>query len=101
MAATAKRLYLGNPSTTLTTVYTVPVNTTTIVKSIVICNTSATDTTASIVISTAGIVYNMPIKGKDTVIIDMSLVMYANDTIQVQQGIANNLNITISGVEVA
>ncbi|MED5042387.1 hypothetical protein P9848_10495 [Geobacillus stearothermophilus] len=100
MAATPKRLFKGTAETTSTTVYTVPASTTTIVKNIVLTNKTANDATITITIAGTGVVYGYSVAANDTVVIDLSLVMNATETITVQSGTANAINIYISGVEV-
>lgn len=101
MAATPKRLYKGTAGTTSSTAYTVPANTTTIVKNIVLTNKSASVATATIVIAGIEVINNYSINANDTIAIDLSLVMAATETITVQANAANAINIYISGVEVA
>ncbi|KFZ41893.1 hypothetical protein CS060_04185 [Anoxybacillus flavithermus] len=101
MAATARRLYKGTAGTTATTAYTVPASTTTIVKNIVLTNKTASAATATITIVGIEIVNNYSVNANDTVVIDLSLVMQAAETITVQAGTANAINVYISGVEVA
>ncbi|RDE19258.1 hypothetical protein [Parageobacillus thermoglucosidasius] len=101
MVATPKRLYKGTAGTTSSTAYTVPSGITTIVKNIVITNKTSNAATATITIAGTEIVYQNPIAANDTVILDLSLVMNATETITVQAGTANAINIYISGVEVS
>ncbi|OAT71867.1 hypothetical protein [Parageobacillus thermoglucosidasius] len=101
MAATPKRLYKGTAGTTSSTAYTVPANTTTIVKNIVLTNKSASAATVTVVIAGTEIINNYSIDPNDTISVDLSLVMSAGETITVQASAANAINIYISGVEVA
>ncbi|ANB56422.1 hypothetical protein GFC29_3138 [Anoxybacillus sp. B7M1] len=101
MAAIAKRLYKGTAETSPTTAYTVPANTMTIVKNIVLTNKSASAATATVVIAGIEVVNNYSIDANDTVVIDLSLVMNATETITVQSGTTSAINVYISGVEVA
>lgn len=101
MAATAKRLYKGTAGTTSSTAYTVPASTTTIVKNIVLTNKTGSAATATVVIAGIEVINNYSVNANDTVVIDLSLVMSATETITVQAGTANAINVYISGVEVA
>lgn len=100
MAATPKRLYKGTAGTTPSTAYTVPTNTTTIVKNIVLTNKTESAATVTITIAGVEVVNNYSVTANDTVVIDLSLVMSATETITVQAGTASAINVYISGVEV-
>ena len=100
MAATPKRLFKGTAETTSTTVYTVPESTTTIVKNIVLTNKTANNAKITITIAGTEVICGYSVAANDTVVIDLSLVMNATETITVQSGTANAINIYISGVEV-
>lgn len=100
MPATPKRLYKGTVGTTASTAYTVPANTTTIVKNIVLTNKTGSAVTATVVIAGIEVINNYSVSANDTVVIDLSLVMNATETIAVQAGTANAINVYISGVEV-
>lgn len=101
MAVTAKRLYKGTAGTSATTAYTVPASTTTIVKNIVLTNKTASAATATITIAGIEVINNYSVAANDTVVIDLSLVMSATETITVLAGTASAINVYISGVEVA
>ncbi|BDG48763.1 hypothetical protein [Parageobacillus sp. KH3-4] len=108
MAATPKRLYIGQPGTSLETLYTVPTNTKTIVKQIVLSNTTGTDANVTIHFVPNGQVAGngnkifsaLTVTANNTGIFDLSAVLEAGDTIQAVQGTANAITIHISGVEV-
>lgn len=101
MANTPKKLYANKPTTSSTTLYTVPVSTTTIVKNIVLCN--ATGAVATVTLTAGGqtIVNALSVNANDTVTLDLSLVMVATDTITGLQNTTNAISVYISGVEVA
>lgn len=101
MAAVPKKLYANKPSTGNTTLYTVPANTKTIIKNILICNTSAL--AAIITVSAAGqnIISGMRVDPNDTVSMDISLVMETSDTLTASQGTSGAISLYVSGVEVA
>lgn len=109
MANTPKRLYTGQPATTIQTLYTVPASTKTIVKNIVLANTTVTDATVDIHLvpngGTAGatnkIVPTYLVPANNTVVIDFSAALdTAGDTIQALQGTSGAITVYISGVEV-
>lgn len=85
----------------MTTAYTVPASTTTIVKNIVMTNKTGSAATITITIAGVEVVNNYSVAANDTVVIDLSLVMSATETITVQAGTANAINVYISGVEVS
>lgn len=103
----AKRFYQGSPATTATTVYTVPVEKTAIVKEIVICNTTGNDASVTLSVVPSGgsagagnrLLAGKVVPANDLVVLALSTVMSAGDFISVQQATANALVLTISGVE--
>lgn len=101
MASIPKKLYANKPGTTSATLYTVPTSTTTIVKNIVLCNTTGTAATVTLIAGGQTIVSAFSIAANDTVTLDLSLVMATADTITGLQGTASAISIYISGVEVA
>lgn len=101
MANTPKQLYVGKPGTTSATVYTVPAATTTIVKNITMVNTTASAATVTVTANGFDIVSGATINPKDTVSLDLSLVLPAAQVIATFQGTASAINVLISGVEVA
>ena len=84
----------------MNTAYKVPDSTTTIVKNIVMTNKTGSAATITITIAGVEVVNNYSVAANDTVVIDLSLVMNATETITVQSGTANAINIYISGAEV-
>jgi hypothetical protein len=106
---TAKSLYRGQPATSIGTLYTVT-NTNdyyTIVKNIIVCNT--TNTTATFDLhtvasgGTAGVTNQVfsdfAVQGDETVSIDVSMVLAKNETVQALQVTSGALTLTVSGVE--
>ena len=107
MADTPKRIYgPAQPGTTNGTLYTAPASTTTIVRSIIACNTTASPAKISLAINgTAATVANciweeleIPANG----VVDWSgfLVLATTDTLQALQGTSSAITLTINGVEV-
>jgi hypothetical protein len=101
LAATAKRLYGGVPNTTSSTIYTVPSGKTVIVKNITICNTTGSSALITVWCAGVAIINALSVAANDTVVLDLSLVLNANETITANQGTTNAIHLTISGVEVA
>lgn len=102
MAVTAKKFYAGTPTTgSWTTVYTVPSGKQAIIKNITLCNTTGSTATIGIGAATFSIVSSgYSINANDTVVLDLSVVLDAGQTITVTQGTANAIHVHISGVEV-
>jgi kynurenine formamidase len=109
LTTTPKRLYVGQPGTSLGTLYTVPANTKTIVKNIILTNTTGTAANVTIHFvpnggsadATNKIISSYTVNTNDTVVIDLSSVLETGDTIQAIQGTANAITVYVSGVEVA
>ncbi|MGC4378243.1 hypothetical protein WD019_15145 [Fictibacillus sp. Mic-4] len=109
MPNTPKRLYIGQPGTAASTLYTVPANTKSIVKNVVLTNTTGADATITLHFvpsgGTAGaankVISSYTVSANDTVVIDLSAVLEAGDTIQGLQGTASAVTVYLSGVEVA
>lgn len=108
MPTTIKKMYQGQPSTSIGTHYTVPASTKSIIKQIVICNTTAATATVTIhVVANGGsntaanmITNALPVGANDTITLDLSVVMdTAGDTIRALQGTSSAITLTISGVE--
>ena len=90
MAQTYKVLGQINPAAaTLTTLYTVPASTSTIVSTISICNQANTAATFRIAVRPAGagiaaqhyINYDTPISGNDTITLSLGITLAATDVI--------------------
>jgi hypothetical protein len=106
---TAKNLYRGQPATSIATLYTVT-NTNdyyTIVKNIIVCNTTNTTATFDLhTVATGGtaaatnqVFSDFAVQGDETVSIDVSLVLAKNETVQALQVTSGALTLTVSGVE--
>lgn len=108
MPYTPKRLYVGQPGTSIGTVYTVPANSRVIVKNIVLVNTASSDVTVNLHFVPSGqspgnenkIIADYAVRAKDTVVIDLSAVLEAGDTIQAAQSTVGAVTVYMSGVEV-
>lgn len=101
MSTTPKKLYANKPGTTSATLYTVPSSTTTIVKNIVLCNTTNTSAVVTLTVGGQTIINSYSVSPNDTVSVDFSLVMIAADIITGLQTTTGAISVYISGVEVA
>jgi hypothetical protein len=101
LAATAKRLYNGGANTSFSIAYTVPTNKTAIIKNISICNVTGSSLTVSIKLAGTYIMYNSSIAANDTVVLELSQVLNAGETIEVSSSTTNGVHLLISGVEVS
>lgn len=107
MAEVLKTLAQLNPTaTTLTTLYTVPAATTTVVSSIFVCNRSATATSFRLSVAVAGaaddnkqyIAYDCPIAGNATVPIIAGITLAATDVVRAYATLAT-LTFSVFGSE--
>lgn len=101
---------MTNPTqlgTSASTVYTVGSGITATVKQILASNTTANSATVSIhLVPSAGsattsnlIFAAIPVPGNSTLVLDLSQVMNAGDTLQAFAGTATSINLTVSGYE--
>jgi len=107
MAITQKRL--GGPSqltASSATYYTVPSATTTIVKQILLTNTTGSSKTVTVRLYTTGtenntfdVLSEMPLAANETVAFNCSMVMAATETIKAFCSSATSVNISIFGIE--
>jgi hypothetical protein len=89
--------------------YTVPTSTEAIVSSIVVCNTTATDSSFRIFQridgATAGasnaVAYDVPIVANSTTSLELKLTINAGDIITVRSANADALTFTLNGSEIA
>jgi len=97
MALTYKVLGQSNPSaTTLTTLYTAPASTSTIISTISICNQANTAATFRIAVRPAGtgiaaqhyINYDTPISGNDTITLSLGITLATTDVLSVYSSTA-------------
>jgi hypothetical protein len=105
MPNTAKALFRGAATTSVTTLlYTVPSATTTVISSIAVANTAATAGTFTIAIGTAGsevLLFDaVAIAADTTTIIDLKQVLSAAQVIDGGAS-ATTINFHISGMEIA
>jgi glucose-6-phosphate dehydrogenase assembly protein OpcA len=109
MANTIKVLGQSNPTAaTLSTLYTVPALTSTVVSTITVCNRSATATSFRIAIRPAGasisnehyLYYDVTIAGNDTFAATLGITLAATDVVSVYATLAT-LSFSIFGQETA
>ena len=110
MPFTYKTLGQVAPSSTANAnLFTVSADTSIIVSSISVCNTSASATTfrifqrvggAAAAVSNA-VIYDQVVPGTTTTVIEIRMTLAAGDIITVQSGSANALTFTANGTEVS
>jgi hypothetical protein len=99
MADTIKKLYRGVPTTISSTLYTVPATTTSYIKSISLCNTTASPAEITLQIDSVTIV-NSTISANNTVVINDIGVMTVGELLTGSQVTTNAISVWISGMEV-
>lgn len=105
---TPKKLYTGQPGTTATTLYTAPASTTTLIKNIILCNTTSSDANITISLVPSGgsagttnrIMSALTVKATDTVSMDLSGILATGDFISALQGTSSAITLHITGIEV-
>ena len=108
MPYTPKRLYMGQPAFTGTTLYTASGTTTTILKAITITNTTSTSATFTINTVPSGssatfsnqIVSALPLSGNATVTFENIGMLNNGDFLYATQGTTGSISIHAYGVEV-
>ena len=100
MATTSKILFRGAASTSSTTLYTVPSETTTVVTDIVIANTATANATYELLLNDIVLAKTVTVGANDSTIIQLKQPLTATQTIK---GLASatTVNFHISGVEIA
>ena len=104
MPTVSKALYRGAAATSNTTLYTVPnTSTTTVVTNIVIANTAAATSTATINIDSVALASGVSLAPNSVTTIDLKQVIPANATPKTISGSAGatTVNFHISGVEIS
>jgi len=108
MANAYKVLGQSNPSaTTLTTLYTVPSSTSTVVSTLSIANTGSTATTFRVAVRPAGasiatsqyLAYDTTILGNDSIMLTLGISLATTDVVSVYAGNAN-LAFSLFGSEI-
>jgi hypothetical protein len=104
MPTVSKALFRGAATTSNTTLYTVPnTSTTTVVTNIVIANTAAATSTATINIDSVALASGVSLAPNSVTTIDLKQVIPANATPKTISGSAGatTVNFHISGVEIS
>jgi hypothetical protein len=104
MATVTKALFRGAAATSNATLYTVPnTSTTTVVTNIVIANTAAATSTATINIDSVALASGVSLAPNSVTTIDLKQVIPANATPKTISGSAGatTVNFHISGVEIS
>lgn len=99
MATLPKRFYAGKPTTSQATFYTVPASKVTILKNVVLTNTSASSATVTLKVNGQSLVDAYSIAGKGTFVLNLSLVMQTGDTLAGLQATTDAVSVFVSGVE--
>lgn len=109
MATTYKVLGQSAPSaTTLTTLYTVPAATSSVVSTIAICNQAGTSATYRIAVRPAGasiaaqhyIVYGATVAASDSVLLTLGVTLATTDVISVYAS-SSTMSFTVFGSEIS
>lgn len=100
MANKPKTLAAATIPASNTLCYTVPANTTTIVKNITICNTAASDIQLWVTVNGVSLFSGLVVKAGETISVDTSIVMETGKTIYSQTG-TTGLHWIVSGLEVS
>lgn len=108
MTTTYKVLGQINPTAnTLTTAYTVPAATQTVISTVSVCNQSANATTFSLAVQPAGasiaakhyINFNTPLPGNDTITLTIGMTLGNTDVLSANAAIGN-VSINVFGSEI-
>ena len=100
MADTIKKIYRGLPATSNGTLYSVPASTTTIIKSVTLCNITSTPATITLKAGGTTFVNAYTITANNTVILTDVGIMSAGELIEGSQGTNGAISVWISGMEV-
>lgn len=95
-------------TTNLTTVYTVPSSTESVISTVILANRTASATTFRIAIRPDGasisnshyIAYDVPLAANDSTTLTLGITVNAADLIDVQAGDANAISVNIFGTEI-
>lgn len=100
MADTLKNLYGGTLGTSSATLYTVPASTKAILKEIILCNKTSTDTTATIIVNGITVIGGKNIPKSETYVVEFHSIIEAEKIITGLAGTSSAIDIYISGIEV-
>lgn len=98
MAIDSKRLYNGTLTATSATLYTVPAGYEAIIKTISMCNKSASATTVTIKLGSFYLCYQYPIEAYDTIILSPTdHILAAAEILAGNAGAASAIDMIVSG----
>lgn len=100
MADTLKSLYKNKPGTSNGTLYLTPASTTTIVKSVVICNTTSDIATITLKAGGQFFVNAYSVTANNTIILNDVGILEAGELLEGSQGTSSAISVWISGMEV-
>lgn len=100
MAETFEILYRGSASTSLTTVYTVPAATKTLVTSILVTNTAGSSATYDIHLDDVEIANDVSVPANDSALLEIKQVLDAGQTIKALAS-ATTVRFHMSGLEIS
>jgi glucose-6-phosphate dehydrogenase assembly protein OpcA len=109
MAIAYRVLGQSNPSaSTLTTVYTVPASTSTIISTMVICNQASAAATFSVAVQVQGasiatkdyINYNTPLAGNDSITLTLGMTLGNTDVLSVSVS-TSTISVNVFGSEIS
>lgn len=91
------QLYLGVPQTSKLPVYEVAIGKQATIKQMILTNTNADDAKVTVTVNTIDIMKDLIVKGGDTKIIDLTVVLKQEDRLSLQQEKPNAINAMING----
>lgn len=99
MANTFKALYRGNAATSSTTLYTVPAATTTMISTILVVNSAATNATYTLLLDDVPLATTTVVPANDSAILEIKQTLATTKTIK---GFASATTVAfhISGIEI-
>jgi hypothetical protein len=100
MANTFKKLFRCAASTSNTTLYTVPVETTTLLNNVLVVNTTASVQTYSLSLENVSMAASVTVPANDTAVLDIKQVLTASATVAGFAS-ASTVNFHISGLEIS
>lgn len=100
MANTFTVLFRGAASTSAGTVlYTVPADTTSLISSVLVTNTAASNATYNILLDDVAAATGVTVPANDTVILDLKQILTAGQTLKGSAS-ATTVNFHVSGLEI-
>lgn len=91
------RFYLGTPQTTKMVVHTVGQGRNAVITQGVFTNTTAKEAKLTLTVNTIDIMHNLTIGAGETKVLELGIVLESEDTVSLQQDVANAINVTLNG----